>query len=185
MLRLKPRLMPILSLPSSHFLRPPLSKPSFFSIASLPQTLPTSSYSLPHKHVPLLNSAATFIYDKLDPRFLSCCTPHKRLKVAVLLSGGVDSSVALHLLHAAGHSCTAFYLKIWFQEDFENYWTECPWEDDLKYARAVEVPLEVVHLTDEYWNNVVSYIIEEYRCGRTPNHDVLCNTRIKFGIESS
>ncbi|KAE8656680.1 GTPase Der-like [Hibiscus syriacus] len=70
-------------------------------------------------------------------------------------------------------------------EDFENYWTKCPWEDDLKYARAVcdqvEVPLEVVHLTDEYWNNVVSYIIEEYRCGRTPNPDVLCNTRIKFG----
>lgn len=112
--------------------------------------------------------------------------PHKNpLKVAVLVSGGVDSSVALRLLHAAGHSCTAFYLKIWFQEDFENYWTECPWEDDLKYAKAVcdqvDVPLEVVHLTDEYWNNVVSYIIEEYKCGRTPNPDVLCNTRIKFG----
>ncbi|QHO39078.1 tRNA-specific 2-thiouridylase MnmA [Arachis hypogaea] len=70
-------------------------------------------------------------------------------------------------------------------EDFENFWSECPWEEDLKYANAVcnqvEVPLEVVHLTDEYWNNVVSYIIEEYRCGRTPNPDVLCNTRIKFG----
>ncbi|KAJ8559537.1 hypothetical protein K7X08_003595 [Anisodus acutangulus] len=46
---------------------------------------------------------------------------------------------------------------------------------------VVDVPLEVVHLTDEYWNNVVSYIIEEYKCGRTPNPDVLCNTRIKFG----
>lgn len=111
--------------------------------------------------------------------------PNKRLSVAVLISGGVDSSVALRLLHAAGHSCTAFYLKIWFQEDFENFWSECPWEDDLKYAKAVcnqvDVPLEVVHLTDEYWSNVVSYIIEEYRCGRTPNPDVLCNTRIKFG----
>ncbi|KAA8528091.1 hypothetical protein F0562_035040 [Nyssa sinensis] len=121
----------------------------------------------------------------LDPYYLSCSMPNKRLKVAVLLSGGVDSSVALRLLHAAGHSCTAFYLKIWFQEDFENFWSECPWEEDLKYARAVcdqlDVPLEVVHLTDEYWKNVVSYIIEEYRCGRTPNPDVLCNTRIKFG----
>lgn len=111
--------------------------------------------------------------------------PTYPLKVAVLLSGGVDSSVALRLLHAAGHSCTAFYLKIWFQEDFENFWSECPWDDDLKYAKAVcdqvGVPLEVVHLTDEYWRNVVSYIIEEYRCGRTPNPDVLCNTRIKFG----
>lgn len=124
--------------------------------------------------------------EKIDPTYLSCSMPHKNpLKVAVLVSGGVDSSVALRLLHAAGHSCTAFYLKIWFQEDFENFWSECPWEDDLKYAKAVcdqvDVPLEVVHLTDEYWNNVVSYIIEEYKCGRTPNPDVLCNTRIKFG----
>ncbi|KAI8573185.1 hypothetical protein RHMOL_Rhmol01G0258900 [Rhododendron molle] len=141
--------------------------------------------------------------DDLDPRYLSCSMPDKQLKVAVLLSGGVDSSVALRLLRAAGHSCTAFYLKIWFQEDFENFWSECPWEEDLKYATAVcnqvDVPLEVVHLTDEYWNNVkdvyvyhyeiktygsifqVSYIVEEYRCGRTPNPDVLCNTRIKFG----
>ncbi|KAM1873398.1 hypothetical protein ACFX13_007235 [Malus domestica] len=117
--------------------------------------------------------------------YLSCSMPNQSLKVAVLLSGGVDSSVALRLLHAAGHSCTAFYLKIWFQEDFENFWSECPWEEDLKYAKAVcnqvDVPLEVVHLTDEYWKNVVSYIIEEYQCGRTPNPDILCNTRIKFG----
>ncbi|XP_061350241.1 uncharacterized protein LOC133295419 [Gastrolobium bilobum] len=117
--------------------------------------------------------------------YLRCCMPEKPLRVAVLVSGGVDSSVALRLLNAAGHSCTAFYLKIWFQEDFENFWSECPWEEDLKYAKAVcnqvQVPLEVVHLTDEYWENVVSYIIEEYRCGRTPNPDVLCNTRIKFG----
>ncbi|GAY46513.1 hypothetical protein CUMW_097640, partial [Citrus unshiu] len=85
--------------------------------------------------------------------------PHRKgLKVAVLLSGGVDSSVALRLLNAAGHSCIAFYLKIWFQEDFENFWTECPLEEDMKYAKAVydqvDVPLEV-HLTDEYWKNVV------------------------------
>ncbi|KAK7257848.1 hypothetical protein RIF29_32115 [Crotalaria pallida] len=122
----------------------------------------------------------------LHSSHLRCSMPHNHnLRVAVLLSGGVDSSVALRLLHAAGHSCTAFYLKIWFQEDFENFWSQCPWEDDLNHARGVcnqvDVPLEVVHLTDEYWNNVVSYIIEEYRCGRTPNPDVLCNTRIKFG----
>ncbi|TKY54946.1 tRNA-specific 2-thiouridylase MnmA [Spatholobus suberectus] len=69
--------------------------------------------------------------------------------------------------------------------NFENFWSECPWEEDLKYAKAVcnqaDVPLEVVHLTNEYWNNVVSYLIEEYSSGRTPNPDVLCNTRIKFG----
>nr|CAD1822342.1 unnamed protein product [Ananas comosus var. bracteatus] len=118
--------------------------------------------------------------------YLGCSAAGQRgIRVAVLLSGGVDSSVALRLLHAAGHRCTAFYLKIWFQEDFRNFWSECPWDDDLKYATAVcdqiDVPLEVVHLSDEYWNNVVSHIITEYRSGRTPNPDVLCNTRIKFG----
>ncbi|KAL6499614.1 hypothetical protein OROGR_027524 [Orobanche gracilis] len=52
----------------------------------------------------------------IDPGYLSCCLRERKpLKVAVLLSGGVDSSVALRLLHAAGHLCTAFYLKIWFQ----------------------------------------------------------------------
>ncbi|KAG8097052.1 hypothetical protein GUJ93_ZPchr0013g36327 [Zizania palustris] len=121
-----------------------------------------------------------------EERLLRCAAAGSApLRVAVLVSGGVDSSVALRLLHAAGHSCTAFYLKIWFQEDYRNFWSECPWDDDLKYAQAVcdkiDVPLEVVHLSDEYWNHVVSHIINEYRSGRTPNPDVLCNTRIKFG----
>lgn len=98
----------------------------------------------------------------------------------------MDSSVALRLLLSAGHSCTAFYLKIWFQEDFENFWSSCPWDEDLKYAKAVcdevGVELHVVPLTNEYWKHVVSYMIEEYQAGRTPNPDVLCNSRIKFGV---
>ena len=65
------------------------------------------------------------------PDLLRFCEPPeanggKRLKIAVLLSGGVDSSVALTLLKAAGHDCVAFYLQIWFQEDFRNYWDQCP-----------------------------------------------------------
>ncbi len=59
------------------------------------------------------------------------------LRVAMLLSGGVDSSLALNLAVAAGHSVTAFYLQIWFEEDFRNFWDACPWEEDLAYARAV------------------------------------------------
>ncbi|KAL3620399.1 hypothetical protein CASFOL_035311 [Castilleja foliolosa] len=119
---------------------------------------------------PSYSSSVSSVAKTIDPVYLSCCLPERKpLKVAVLISGGVDSSVALRLLHAAGHSCTAFYLKIWFQEDFENFWSECPWEEDLNYVKAVcdqvDVPLEVVHLTDEYWNNVVSYIIDEYRYG--------------------
>jgi tRNA-specific 2-thiouridylase len=107
------------------------------------------------------------------------------LKIAVLLSGGVDSSVALTLLKAAGHDVTAFYLQIWFQEDFRNYWDQCPWEDDLRVARgvcdALDVPLRVVPLTDAYWDLVVSKSIDEIAKGRTPNPDIWCNSRVKFG----
>ena len=70
---------------------------------------------------------------------LGCrCEPERaRLRVAVLLSGGVDSSLALRLLQAAGHAVTAFYLQIWFQEDFRNSWGACPWEEDLAFCRQV------------------------------------------------
>ncbi|CAM8916687.1 unnamed protein product [Rhodiola kirilowii] len=181
------RLGPISSLPRLATI--PLSFNHIFAFSYLPSQSCKSSKTLVRSlcaastHNPLI-SAKNHFHSDLEP-YLRCSMPHTKLKVAVLLSGGVDSSVALRLLHAAGHSCTAFYLKIWFQEDYENFWSQCPWDEDLKYAKAVcdqvDVPLEVVHLSDEYWNNVVSYIIQEYRCGRTPNPDVLCNTRIKFG----
>ena len=106
------------------------------------------------------------------------------MKVAVLLSGGVDSSVALRLLKEEGHQLTAFYLKIWLQDEF-SFLGECPWEEDLRYARAVceqaDVPLEVIPLQTEYWDNVVSYTISEIKEGRTPNPDIFCNSLIKFG----
>ncbi|KAF0912829.1 hypothetical protein E2562_019418 [Oryza meyeriana var. granulata] len=152
-----------------------------------PRPFRAISSSAPPAASPSSSSARDFgDVDVGDDRLLRCAAAGRApLRVAVLVSGGVDSSVALRLLHAAGHRCTAFYLKIWFQEDFRNFWSECPWDDDLKYAQAVcdkiDVPLEVVHLSDEYWNHVVSHIINEYRSGRTPNPDVLCNTRIKFG----
>ena len=77
------------------------------------------------------------------PGALARCEPEAApLRVAVLLSGGVDSSLALRLLQAAGHACTAFYLQIWFQEDFRNSWDSCPWEEDLGYCRQVSVPTE-------------------------------------------
>lgn len=105
-------------------------------------------------------------------------------KVAVLVSGGVDSSVALNLLKEQGYDVSAFYLKIWLEDEL-SYLGNCPWEEDLHYVRKVceqaEVKLEVISLQKEYWHNVVSYTISEIKAGRTPNPDMLCNQRIKFG----
>jgi tRNA (5-methylaminomethyl-2-thiouridylate)-methyltransferase len=106
------------------------------------------------------------------------------MKIAALVSGGVDSSVSLRLLKEASHDITAFYLKIWLEDEMA-FLGECPWEDDLRYVRAVcakaGVPLEIVPFQKEYWERIVSYTINEVKRGRTPNPDVLCNTRVKFG----
>ncbi len=107
------------------------------------------------------------------------------MKIAVLVSGGVDSSVALQLLKNEGHELTAFYLKIWLEDEL-SYLGDCPWEEDLGYVRQVcqqvGVPLEVISLQKEYWDQVVAYTMAEIKAGRTPNPDVLCNQRIKFGM---
>ncbi|MGE0010445.1 MAG: tRNA 2-thiouridine(34) synthase MnmA [Candidatus Babeliales bacterium] len=106
------------------------------------------------------------------------------MNIAVLVSGGVDSSVALRLLKDSGHNVTAFYLKIWLEDEL-SYLGHCPWQEDLAFVRAVceqaGVPLEVVSLQDAYWSRVVSYTIAEIKAGRTPNPDIMCNKRVKFG----
>lgn len=106
------------------------------------------------------------------------------MDIAVLVSGGVDSSVALRLLQEQGHRLTAYYLKIWLEDELA-YLGTCPWEEDLAYAEAVckqaAIPLEIVSLQKEYWDEVVAHTIAEVRAGRTPNPDILCNQRIKFG----
>lgn len=107
------------------------------------------------------------------------------MKIAVLVSGGVDSSVALKLLQEQGHEVTAFYIKIWL-EDEVSFLGDCPWEEDLSYVQAVceqlNVPLQVVSLQKEYWERVVAYTLAQIKAGRTPNPDVLCNQQIKFGM---
>lgn len=106
------------------------------------------------------------------------------MKTAVLLSGGVDSSVALHLLQREGRELEAFYLKIWLEDELA-YLGSCPWEEDLEYARAVcdalGANLRVVSLQREYHERVVDYALGELRLGRTPSPDIFCNQRIKFG----
>jgi len=107
------------------------------------------------------------------------------MKIAVLLSGGVDSSLALRLLaEEKRHELTAFYLKIWLEDEL-SFLGSCPWEEDLLYARAVceqlGVPLRLVPLQSEYLSQVVEHTLRELRAGRTPSPDILCNQRIKFG----
>lgn len=106
------------------------------------------------------------------------------MKIAVLTSGGVDSSVAVRLLQQQGHDVTAFYLKIWLEDEL-SYLGECPWEEDLQFVRQIceeaHIPLAVLSLQKEYWAEVIAYAIAELKAGRTPNPDMLCNQRIKFG----
>jgi tRNA-5-taurinomethyluridine 2-sulfurtransferase len=106
------------------------------------------------------------------------------MKIAVLVSGGVDSSVALRLLKDQGHEVEAFYLKIWLEDELA-YLGSCPWQEDLAYVEAVckqaQVPFHVISLQEDYWNEVVAYTIAEVKAGRTPSPDILCNQRIKFG----
>ncbi len=105
-------------------------------------------------------------------------------KIAMLVSGGVDSAVSLALLKDQGADVTAFYLKIWLEDELA-FLGNCPWEDDLNYAQQVcsqlGVELKVVSLQREYWDNVVAYTIAQAKAGRTPNPDILCNQMIKFG----
>lgn len=110
---------------------------------------------------------------------------YKSMKVAVLVSGGVDSSVALALLKRQGYDVTAFYLKIWLEDEL-SYLGNCPWQEDLAYVQRVcdqlAVPLEVVSLQREYWDSVVKYVIAQIKSGYTPNPDIFCNKMVKFGF---
>ncbi|MBW3019607.1 tRNA 2-thiouridine(34) synthase MnmA [Candidatus Woesearchaeota archaeon] len=106
------------------------------------------------------------------------------MKIAALVSGGVDSSVALALLKQKGYDVHAFYIRIWLEDKFSHL-GECPWKEDLEFVKKtcekLNVPFNTVDLQKEYWKEVVSYTISEIKKGRTPNPDMLCNQRIKFG----
>lgn len=106
-------------------------------------------------------------------------------KVAVLCSGGVDSSVALALLKELNYDITVFYLKIWLEDEL-SYLGNCPWQEDVNYVRQtcefLGVNFEQVSLQRDYWNKVVYQSIELIKNGYTPNPDVFCNQVIKFGV---
>ena len=107
------------------------------------------------------------------------------MHAALLLSGGVDSSVALVRLQESGARVTAFYLKVWLEEELAGL-GDCPWQEDLEYARAVcdqrRVPLHVVSVQQDYLQHVLEYAVRELRAGNTPSPDLMCNRHIKFGV---
>ena len=106
----------------------------------------------------------------------------KNNKIAVLLSGGVDSSVVLYELVRQGLQPDCFYIKIGPEEEEE--W-DCSSEEDLEMATAVShkygCKLEVIDCHREYWDQVTKYTMDKVRAGLTPNPDVMCNRLIKFG----
>ncbi len=105
----------------------------------------------------------------------------KARNIIVGMSGGVDSSVAAYLLKEAGHHVQGVFMKNWENDDTDDY---CPAADDMADAEAVcdrlGIELRMVNFADKYWENVFAYFLQEYRAGRTPNPDILCNKEIKF-----
>lgn len=104
----------------------------------------------------------------------------EKQKVYVGLSGGVDSSVSALLLKEAGYEVVGVFIKGW-QPD----WIPCTWKIDrisaMRTAAHLEIPFLTLDLENEYKDKVVTYLLEEYKKGNTPNPDMLCNREIKFG----
>lgn len=102
-------------------------------------------------------------------------------KVVIALSGGVDSSVAAYLLREQGFRVEALFMKNWDEPGDDG---ACPWETDVEDAMQacdrLGIPLNTIDLSKEYWHGVFDSFLTEYRSGRTPNPDVLCNQEIKF-----
>ena len=109
--------------------------------------------------------------------------PAKNIKIAVGLSGGVDSSVAALLLKQQSYDVFAIFMQNW-NDATGTLHGDCEWEEELSVARMVAkkigIPFHFVDLSGEYRQRVVDYMFREYAAGRTPNPDVLCNSEIKF-----
>ncbi|NVJ59979.1 MAG: tRNA 2-thiouridine(34) synthase MnmA [Gammaproteobacteria bacterium] len=105
----------------------------------------------------------------------------EKTKVIVGMSGGVDSSVSAYLLLQQGYQVEGLFMKNWEEDDTDEY---CSAAEDLADAQAVcdklNIELHTVNFAAEYWDRVFEYFLEEYRAGRTPNPDIMCNKEIKF-----
>lgn len=104
------------------------------------------------------------------------------MRIAVLLSGGVDSAVTVHVLHNEGHDLHLFYIRIG-RDDGSN---DCSADEDIEICRLIAkrygLPLDVIELHQEYWEHVMGYALRTVREGLTPHPDMMCNKMIKFGF---
>ena len=102
-------------------------------------------------------------------------------KVVVGMSGGVDSSVAAYLLKQQGFDVIGVFMKNWEEDDTDEY---CAAAEDMADAKSIadklDIPFKSINFAAEYWDRVFEYFLEEYRSGRTPNPDIMCNKEIKF-----
>ena len=105
--------------------------------------------------------------------------------VVVGLSGGVDSSVAAYILKKQGYNVIGLFMRNWNDESVIID-DDCPWIEDsndaLQVAEILEIPFQVIDFTKEYKERIVDYMFLEYKNGRTPNPDILCNREIKFDL---
>ena len=106
-------------------------------------------------------------------------------RVVVGLSGGVDSSVAAYLLKQQGYEVIGLFMKNW-HDDSVTISEECPWLEDsndaMLVAQKLNIPFQTVDLSQQYQKRIVDYMFREYKMGRTPNPDILCNREIKFDV---
>lgn len=105
----------------------------------------------------------------------------KKTRVVVGMSGGVDSSVAALLLKKQGYEVIGVFMKNWDDTDEHGICTATEdYEDVVRVANQIDIPYYSVNFEKEYWDKVFTYFLDEYKNGRTPNPDVMCNKEIKF-----
>ena len=102
-------------------------------------------------------------------------------RVVIGLSGGVDSSVAAHILKQQGHEVIGLFMRNWKEEEGGHCTADIDFGDVMRVAERLDIPYYTVDLSEQYEKKVFAHFVEEYKKGRTPNPDVLCNREIKFG----
>ena len=104
-------------------------------------------------------------------------------KVVVGMSGGVDSSVTAYLLKHQGYDVIGVFMKNWEEKDDRGVClAEKDYEDVIKVCEQLDIPYYSINFEKEYWDKVFTYFLDEYKKGRTPNPDIMCNKEIKFKV---